>query len=52
MKIQMRAVFIFGIIFFVSMLLLGVTSANGETYLPPVPDPNKTIPANNGGPAR
>ncbi len=52
MKIQMRAVFILGIIFFASMLLLGMKSTNRETYVPPVPDPNKTNPANNGGPAR
>jgi hypothetical protein len=52
MKIQIRSVFILSIIFFASMLLLGVKSTNGEMCVPPVPDPNKTIAANDGGPAR
>ena len=50
MKIGIRSVFILSIIFFAYILLLGTTFTNGETYIPPVPEPNKTVRANDGGP--
>jgi hypothetical protein len=33
----------------VMTFLLGASTASGESYIPPVPDKSKTLPANDGG---
>jgi hypothetical protein len=50
MKKQKKSILVLVMILFTMMFLLGVNVLDGEDYIPPPPDKNKTLPANDGGP--
>jgi hypothetical protein len=50
MKQPKKSILVLVMILFTMMFLLGVNVVGGKSYIPAVPDKNKTLPANDGGP--
>jgi hypothetical protein len=50
MKKQKKSILVLAMILFTMLFFLGVNAVSGESYYPAVPDKNKTLPANDGGP--
>ena len=50
MKKQKKSILVLAMILFTILFFLSVNVLGGESYIPPAPDKNKTLPANDGGP--
>ncbi len=49
MKKKKKSILVLPMILFTMLFFLGVNVVSGESYIPAVPDKNKTLPANDGG---
>ncbi len=49
MKQQKKSILVLAMILFTILFFLGVNVVSGKSYIPAVPDKNKTLPANDGG---
>ena len=49
MRRQKKSNFVLTMILFTIVFFLGVNTVSGESYIPAIPDKNKTPPANDGG---
>jgi hypothetical protein len=50
MKKQKKSILVLAMILFTILFFMSVNVLGGESYIPPPPDKNKTLPANDGGP--
>ncbi len=50
MKKQKKSILVLAMILFTMLFFLSVNAVSGESYYPAVPDKNKTLPGNDGGP--
>ena len=50
MKKQKKSILLLAMILFTILFFMSVNVLGGENYIPPPPDKNKTLPANDGGP--
>jgi hypothetical protein len=50
MRKQKKSILVLAMILFTILFFLSVNVLGGESYIPPPPDKNKTLPANDGGP--
>ena len=49
MKKKKKSILVLVLILFTMLFFLGVNVVSGKSYIPAVPDKNKTLPANDGG---
>lgn len=50
MKKERKSILFLAMILFTMLFFLVVNAVSGKSYIPPAPDKNKTLPANDGGP--